>query len=400
MFLDLRLTNGPLCIAMLATVLLVSPQAVCEEPVSTDRKDTFKQRRILTNLDGYSHMFLKGDKPPFKPVAFSEDDLRQSVREATPPGHQLDTLLLTTNCQAMYYPTKKGTKFCALVTEEELAELDKICPGAKQWRDNLEYFYSRGLDPYAIIFDEAKKRGLETILSFRMNDNHNLKFERTQFWVDHPECRLGGALDFGYKETREYVFGLMQEAVQRYNMVDGFEMDFNRFPTFFTNTPQKERIAHINDLVRRVRKMLDREGKKRNNRLLLAVRVPSDYGNAPTNYEVSLKAGCDPVHWAKQGWIDFLTVSEFLRERFSLPIKEWQELITEIPIYGGIECGRGKGPVIRMSRDDFRRAAQKRWAEGADGLYLFNFHTTRERMETGAVSAYDLFLEIGNPTTK
>ncbi|MFO1019652.1 MAG: hypothetical protein U0903_02955 [Planctomycetales bacterium] len=64
-------------------------------------------------------------------------------------------------------------------------------------------------------------------------------------------------------------------------------------------------------------------------------RIPSDYNRTPPSYASAKRIGCDPVAWAKNGWVDFLTVSEFLFERYDLPIKPWKELITEVPIYGG-----------------------------------------------------------------
>ena len=376
--------------ATLAAVLLVSTQAVCEE------------RRILMNWDGGTHIYLKGDTPPFEPVPFTVEDLRYSVQEATPPGHQLDTLLLCVNGgQAMYYPSEAGTKYCAfLTTQADWDEFAQLWPGGIQWYDNLEYFFGNGIDPWAIIFDEAQQRGLETMLTYRMNDRHNMKSERTQFWYDNPDKHLSsGGLNFDYAETRDYVFGLIQEAVQRYDSVDGIELDFNRTPEFFTSaTPQAQQIIYMNDLVQRVRNMLDVEGAARGKDLLLSVRAPTIGGVDPT-YAVSLNYGVDPVHWAEQGWIDFLTVSEYLREDFSLPIQEWKALITEIPIYGGIEGARGASgsPAILMSLDDYRQAAAARWSEGADGLYMFNFHLSREWIP-GNVPPYDLFLEIGDPS--
>ena len=376
--------------ATLAAVLLVSTQAVCEE------------RRILMNWDGGTHIYLKGDTPPFEPVPFTVEDLRYSVQEATPPGHQLDTLLLCVNGgQAMYYPSEAGTKYCAfLTTQADWDEFAQLWPGGIQWYDNLEYFFGNGIDPWAIIFDEAQQRGLETMLTYRMNDRHNMKSERTQFWYDNPDKHLSsGGLNFDYAETRDYVFGLIQEAVQRYDSVDGIELDFNRTPEFFTSaTPQAQQIIYMNDLVQRVRNMLDVEGAARGKDLLLSVRAPTIGGVDPT-YAVSLNYGVDPVHWADQGWIDFLAVSEYLREDFSLPIQEWKALINEVPIYGGIEAARGASgsPAILMSLDDYRQAAAARWSEGADGLYMFNFHLSREWIP-GNVPPYDLFLEIGDPS--
>ena len=134
---------------------------------------------------------------------------------------------------------------------------------------------------------ETKRRGREALLTFRMNDDHGNDFLRTQFLVDHPDWRLGseqyrgkGAMDFGRDEVRDYTFRLIEEAVRRYDC-DGIELDFNRFPKFFKDGSTEERVAKMNTLVERVRKMLDRVGRERGRRLVLAVRVPSNYGRAP-----------------------------------------------------------------------------------------------------------------------
>ena len=151
-----------------------------------------------------------------------------------------------------------------------------------------------------MLLAEAKSRGLEALLTFRVNDAHGNDFLRTAFWREHPEFRLGkGALDFAHEEVREYVFRLIEEAVRRYDC-DGIELDFQRFPTFFKDGTTEERVAKINGLVARVREMLDAEGKKRGRRLVLAARVPSDYGRTAPSYETARALGCDPVAWARK----------------------------------------------------------------------------------------------------
>lgn len=142
----------------------------------------------------------------------------------------------------------------------------------------MKAFFDAGVDPYALLLAETKRRGREALLSFRMNDDHGNDFLRTQFWLDHPEWRLGkGALDFGRAEVREYTARLIEEAVRRYDC-DGLELDFNRFPTFFRDGSTEERIAKLTALIHRVRTMLDDLGRERGRPLVLAVRVPSNYG--------------------------------------------------------------------------------------------------------------------------
>lgn len=349
-----------------------------------------RKRRVLYNFDGDSCLSTKaGGKGP---VPVNVDDVKRLIEEVAYDGSRVDTVLVCVNAQVMYYPTKVGTMRGTLSTPEERAKW----PASERQRfDNLKAFFDKGIDPYAVMLAEAKRRGREALLSFRMNDDHGNDFLRTQFLVDHPDWRLGteqyrgkGAMDFGRDEVRQYTFRLIEEAVNRYDC-DGIELDFNRFPTFFKDGTTGERVAKMNALVQRVRTMLDEVGIKRGRRLVLAVRVPSNYGRTPPSPETSRQLGCDVPAWAKLGWVDFVAVSEFLFERGDLPIGQWKQAIPTIPVYGGIECTKGGGRK-NLTAEEYRQAALALKKAGADGAYLFNFFTSREE----GANAYEPPFEV------
>lgn len=350
-----------------------------------------RTRRILYNLDGDSCLTLKAGRKGPGPI--DTNDLRRIVEELTPAGSQVDTLLVCINAQVMYYPTQVGTLRGTLSTPEERGRWGA---GEIQRFKNLQSFFDQGLDPYAIILGEARKKGLEALLTFRMNDAHGNDFLRTSFWRDHPEFRLnGGALDFRHAQVRDYVYDLIREAVLRYDC-DGIELDFQRFPTFFTPaTPAQERVDKLNQLVERVRALLNAEGAKRQRRLTLAVRAPSPYGRTPPSEAAAQEIGCDVVHWAEHGWIDFLTVSEFLFERYDLAIRPWKDRIPNLPIYGSIECAEGSKREQALTAAKYRRAARHLWNEGASGIYLFNFFTTRENGEEAFEPPFEVVTQLG-----
>jgi hypothetical protein len=139
----------------------------------------------------------------------------------------------------------------------------------------------------------------------------------------------------------------------------------------------EERVTKMNSLVERVRKMLDDVGRERKRHLMLSVRPPSNKGSTPPTPESARQLGCDVPAWVKNGWIDFVAVSEFLFERGDLPIDKWKQAIPNIPVYGGIECTRGGGKK-NLTADEYRGAATQLSKNGADGVYLFNFFTSRE----------------------
>lgn len=356
--------------SIVAALLLLLPSVI----VSAEKAALpARARRVLYNFDGDSCLSNKaGGKGP---VALTEADLRRLIDEVAFDGSQVDTILVCVNAQVMYYPTKVGTMRGGTSTAGERA---KWPSSEKQRFENVQRFFDTGTDPYALMFREAKRRGREALLTFRMNDAHGNDFLRTQFWVDHPEFRLGkGALDFARPEVRDYTFRLIEEAVRRYDC-DGIELDFNRFPTFFQGGTTDERVGWMNSLVERVRKLLDEVGADRKRRLVLGARIPTNYGRTVPSYASARETGCDPALWAKNGWIDFLTVSEFLFARYDLPIRPWKEVVPGIPIYGGIECTEGGKKEQYLTPEKYRRAAQHLWSDGADGIYLFNFFTTRE----------------------
>ena len=336
------------------------------------------RRRVLYNFDGDSCLSTKAGGQG--PVTVTVDDVKRLIEEVAYEGSRVDTVLVCVNAQVMYYPTTVGTMRGTLSTPEERA----AWPASERQRfENLKTFFDSGVDPYAIMLAETKRRGREALLTFRMNDDHGDDFLRTQLLADHPDWRLGteryrgmGAMDFSRDEVRDYTFRLIEEAVHRYDC-DGIELDFNRFPAFFKDGAIDERVAKMSALVERVRKMLDDVGRQRDRRLVLGVRVPSNFGRTPPTPDTAREIGCDVPAWARQGWIDYVAVSEFLFERGDLPIGVWKQAIPAVPVYGGIECTRG-GDQKNLTADEYRDAAAALARAGADGTYLFNFFTSRE----------------------
>lgn len=379
-------------LSLILWTVIVNPFMPCAsaqdepEPVRKAKRS----RCVLYNFDGDSCLSTKaGSKGP---VAVNVDDVKRLIEEVAYDGSRVDTVLVCINAQVMYYPTKVGTMRGTHSTPEERA---KWPASEKQRFANLKAFFDAGVDPYAIMLAETKRRGREALLTFRMNDDHGVDFLRTQFLADHPDWRLGtkqyqgsGAMDFAHDEVRDYTFRLIKEAVERYDC-DGIELDFNRFPRFFKDGSTAERVAKMNSLVERVRKMLDEVGRRRGRRLVLSVRPPSNFGRTPPTPETARELGCDVPAWVKHGWVDFVAVSEFLFERGDLPIDQWKQAITTVPVYGGIECTKGSGQK-NLTADEYGDAATQLMKAGADGVYLFNFFTSRE----GGKSAYEPPFEV------
>jgi len=390
-FFTPRFLSMTLC-TVIASLLM---PCVSTRAESESDRPTHRPRRVLYNFDGDSCLSTKaGSKGP---GAVNVADVKRLIEEVAYQRSRVDTVLVCINAQVMYYPTKVGTMRGTHSTAKERAKW----PAAETQRfANLKAFFDADVDPYAIMLAETKARGREALLTFRMNDDHGVDFLRTQFLADHPDWRLGtkqyqgsGAMDFGRDEVRNYTFQLIEEAVGRYDC-DGIELDFNRFPRFFKDGSTDERVAKMNSLVKRVRKMLDEVGNKRGRRLLLAVRPPSNFGRTPPTPETARKLGCDVPAWVKHRWVDFVSVSEFLQERGDLPIEKWKQAITTVPIYGGIEC-RKVGAAKNLTADEYRYAANQLINAKADGVYLFNFFTSREKGAAAYEPPFDVLRDLG-----
>lgn len=380
--------------SMVVGCLLAAVASLGIRPAAAE-EETVRARRVLYNFDGDSCLWTKaGGKGP---VEVGEQEVKRLIEEVAYPQSRVDTVLVCINAQVMYYPTEAGTMRGADSSDEERRQWPA---SEKQRHENLRRMFAGGVDPYAVMLAEARRRGREALLSFRMNDDHGDDFLRTAFMAKNPQWRLGeeryrglGALDFGQEPVRSYVLSLIEEAVKRYDC-DGLELDFNRFPAFFREADVEQRVAKMDSLVRQARAILDEVGKERGRRLVLAVRAPSNFGATPPTPHSARQIGCDIAAWAERKWIDFLTVSEFLHERGDLPVEEWKAAVPSIPVYFGIECARA-GAEKNLTASDYRAAATRLIERGADGVYLFNFFTSRELGEAAYEPPFEVLADLG-----
>ena len=118
----------------------------------TERKG--RSRRVLYNFDGDSCLSTKaGSKGP---VAVTVEDVKHLIEEVAYDSSQVETVLVCINAQVMYYPTKVGTMRGTLSSAEERA---KWPASEKQRFQNMQTFFQAGIDPYAIMLAETKRRG-------------------------------------------------------------------------------------------------------------------------------------------------------------------------------------------------------------------------------------------------
>lgn len=313
------------------------------------------RRRILYNMDG--GQLLNTPTPEVQ-----VDDLADT---------QVDTLLLCVQYGMNYiFPDGCLCQFPA----------GGVSHFAPDYLDRWRHAFAGGNDPHRRFIRRCRELGKEILITFRMNEGHDLhrfylegKMSElfSPFWQDHPEYRIGGDpdtgwcpyfLDYGRPEVREYYLARLDELMRRFD-ADGFELDFLRFPFFFSDAMSRdEACAIMTGHVRDVRAVLDRvagPGKR-----LLAARVPSSLADCRT-------VGLDPEEWRRQELIDFLTASSQHYVDFDFPVEEFKRALPGLPVYAGIDVMGNQHPVT-LTAAMFRAAAANALDRGADGIYLFN----------------------------
>jgi hypothetical protein len=248
---------------------------------------------------------------------------------------------------------------------------------------------------------EAKRNGMRFIPSLRMNDSHFMtdpyNYPLTgKFWIDNGE-RLkigksplpfskdyGNLFDYTHKEVRDFRFAVFEEALQLHqDIIDGFELDFNRVQVFFPREKNAEGMKLMTALVRKMRNRLNLLAKQKGRPMHLLVRVP------PSTAACNL-AGLDIQTWIKEGLIDLVTPSQLMTLAHDMPIQDMVDLGKQhgVKVYPSLfprssfrkamlPAANGFGmdlPYGRMANlAELLGAAANYRMMGARGFYLFNF---------------------------
>jgi hypothetical protein len=255
-----------------------------------------------------------------------------------------------------------------------------------------------GGDPLQVFIDRCRLTGQAPFISMRLNDAHHLENVNTpgntrgihsisRFYADHPEWRIGDdltkwnerTLNWAVPEVREWIFSLIAEQCLSYD-IDGFELDFMRMPYFFRQdeTGSDERSQIMTAFVRRVRRVLD-EGS-RGKRCWLCARVPC-YTSAFDPLGIDLKA------WRDVG-LDMVNVSPFYFTVQQTDLPRIRAAVPEAAVYlemchsiwNGKRIAKGYDAFTfrRTTPEQYETTAHLAYAQGADGVSLFNFVYYRE----------------------
>ena len=342
-------------------------------------KARWKTRRIICNNDGNDAMLAEGE--------LVTKEMFLAKRTTGLVGSQVDTVMYCTGitfggghrCRDRFFPQMAGWDRCC-------KELDKL-----------------GTDPLQLVLDYCHQHGIEVFWSHRMNDRHDsqpLPGLVSHFKKAHPEYLMEGTkdptcFDYAIPQVREKLVDFCTEVVQNYD-VDGIELDWFRHLRLFRSVVEggvasDEEREMINDMMRKLRAMLDREGLRRSRPVLLAVRVPD-------SREYARLTGIDYEQWLKEDLVDLLIVNDYIKLE---PWKNYPEFARkyDVPAYACLENRRLSTMDIvpgtqvspegtgEAAKGRFRSEAYAAWLSGMNGIYTFNCFDPLD----------ELFRQIGDP---
>jgi hypothetical protein len=343
---------------------------------SNENQFTRSKYRFIYNNDGTE--ILGNRWHNFRPLTIEDVHSYVDVVAQTP----VTTFMICSGSMLMYYKSEFERPLGVLTEGESYGKTNDVVldENMAKYERNYKLLQEQGTDIIELCVNRAKEKGMETFITMRMNDLHfsdpELYCPRAQsdIWLEHPEWRMGnhpgwhadGALNFTHEGVREYKLNLIREQCELYD-IDGIELDFMRFIVYFPYGKGRDYLDVMTDFVAKARTIVGEVGKKRGRRILLAVRVPSQF-------DLCAEKGLDVPAWVKQKLIDMITISAHWLGDPALPVREFIEKLepADVPVYASLESGQ-YNPYEFRSHGMYRAIVARCLQNGADGIYVFNF---------------------------
>ncbi len=292
--------------------------------------------------------------------------------------------------------------------------------------ENARVCIGQGADAVRTAGEEAKRIGLFFIPSLRMNDAHFMVHPEGHsmtgaFWFKHRDQytikdsplsfqpAYGNLLDYSHAEVRQHRLDTAFEAIERNrDLIDGFELDFNRFQVFFPKGKAAEGAPKITEMIRQVRARLDQVAQQQRRSLYLFVRIPPSLAD-------SRFAGLEVDTWIREGLVDVVSPAQIMTLAGDMPIRDLLELGKRhgVKVYPSLyprtswrlpfpetnSVNRYQGAQVsrEATLDEIRAAAAHYFALQADGFYLFNFYNAFGSLRPQSESLYRVFRDLARP---
>ncbi len=363
--------------AFLVSVAAVVFAGLCQGTAAekASAQDKLKYR-VLFNQD-CTNFFDRGQH--------TKEAVERMIDEVADGG--ADVFLVNPNAQLVNYPSKVWQTFWDGYQEGDRSFFggidDEGVARREHWVGQMAKL-AEECDYLATALARCREKNIAPGITLRMNDMHDAPWPDShmfsRFWKENPQFRLkpwGGrswgsaGFDYAHAEVREYFLSLIRELAQDYDF-DVLELDFLRFPFYFSRDDIDQHCKTMTGFIREVRGILDATGRP----IALIPRVASSPGAARL-------LGFDVQAWAKQGLVDGITVANFVETAWHVPIAKFRFLVgPDVAIYVGMEVSadlRDGLPTryVAESQEMLRGFAAGYLAAGADGINTFNFFLAR-----------------------
>jgi len=208
-----------------------------------------------------------------------------------------------------------------------------------KWQERIErcrLATEAGLDAPRIVGERARERGLKFFPSYRMNDAHYcsdpLHYPLTgRFWMEHQDATIGESpiegydgyrhlLNYADEEVRAYRLAVIFEAMERYaDLMDGFELDFNRFQIFFPPGTAEKNAHLMTAMLEKVRQRFNAIASEQRRPMRLIVRVPPTLKNCTWS-------GLEIATWMERDFIDAIIPAQVMTLAHDMPLDEFVQL--------------------------------------------------------------------------
>jgi hypothetical protein len=374
-------------------------------------------------------------RPSFNVIYNDDADLAYTV-----PDRMKSEALLRENIGALADTPVKTLVYC-LGMGGDLMVYDTKVASRVGWRkspdeipgslmakrmENARVCLAQGADAVRTAGETAKRLGLFFIPSLRMNDAHFMADPDNhamtgEFWFKHREeytikdsplpfqKAYGNLLDYSHAEVRQHRLDTAFEAMARYqDLMDGFELDFNRFQVFFPKGKAAAGAPLITAMVRQVRARLDELAKARGRPFYLFVRVPPSLADCTF-------AGLDVAQWMREGLVDVVSPAQIMTLAGDMPIDDLVELgrQTGVGIYPSLyprnswrlvfpensTSDRYAGASVNRDStpEEFRAVVANYDRLGVAGFYLFNFYNAFGSWRPQSDGFYRVLRDLARP---
>tara|TARA_B100000809_G_scaffold243815_1_gene269185 strand:- start:5 stop:1606 length:1602 start_codon:yes stop_codon:yes gene_type:complete len=372
-----------------ALVLVGSAFLVPTCPAFADGTNAKEEKtRLVTAKPTYRVLYNQDDSNFFQRGGNTPKAVQRMVDEVAAGG--ADVFLVNPNSQRTSYPSKAWQTYWEGYKKGDRSFFGDIpentIEGRIIWVESMMELAQQG-DYLATALARCHERGIAPGVSVRMNDMHDAPWPNSHlfnpFWKQNPQFRLkpwpgrswgAEGLDYAHPEVREYYLSLIRELAQDYDF-DVMELDFTRFPYYFSRDNIDRHCKTMTGFIREVRQILDSTGRH----IALVPRIASSPGAAR-------QLGFDVQAWAKKGLIDGITAAHFLSTAWDIETEQFRSLVgPEVAIYVGTESSadRRDGLPTRFIPESYemlRGFAAGHLAAGADGVNTFNFFLVRQHI--------------------